>query len=99
MNIIKDNLKSDHVFGRWGGEEFIYILPDTDSVKASEFAESLRKQIEEYSFTMVGHITMSFGVTRTRSDDTTESFLKRADDGLYKAKETGRNKVVIIEYS
>lgn len=97
VNIIKDNLKSDHVFGRWGGEEFIYILPDTDSVKASEFAESLRKQIEEYSFTVVGHITMSFGVTRTRSDDTTESFLKRADDGLYKAKETGRNKVVILE--
>ena len=92
---IKENLEQGHVFGRWGGEEFIYILPNTPLDDARNFAEKLRKQIEESSFGQVGHITMSFGVTEAHRDDDMDSFVKRADEALYEAKETGRNKVVI----
>lgn len=94
VDIVKDNLKPSHVFGRWGGEEFLYVLPETDMDKALEFAESLRSQIEQSYFTTVQHITMSFGVTQYKAGDTIDSFVKRADEGLYKAKESGRNRVV-----
>ena len=94
VDIVKDNLKPSHVFGRWGGEEFLYVLPETDMDKALEFAESLRSQIEQSCFTTVQHITMSFGVTQYKAGDTIDSFVKRADEGLYKAKESGRNRVV-----
>ena len=94
VNVIKEKLKSHHIFGRWGGEEFIYILPETDIEEAAEFAEMLRSSIEAHVFEKVKHVTMSFGVTWTRKNDTTDSFVKRADAALYTAKETGRNKVV-----
>jgi diguanylate cyclase (GGDEF)-like protein len=95
VSIVKDQLKTHHVFGRWGGEEFIYILPETDLEAAEEFAEELRRRIEENEFSIVGHVTMSFGVTAVKSEDTVESFVKRADEALYNAKETGRNRVVV----
>ena len=94
VDIVKDNLKPSHVFGRWGGEEFIYVLPETELSEAIEFAENLRSQIEQSYFTTVQHITMSFGVTQYMAGDTIDSFVKRADEGLYKAKEGGRNRVV-----
>ncbi len=94
VDIIKDNLEPQHVFGRWGGEEFIYVLPETKLDKALDFAEGLRSQIEQNKFTTVKHITMSFGVTEYIAGDTLDSFVKRADEGLYKAKESGRNRVV-----
>ncbi|MCR5671691.1 MAG: GGDEF domain-containing protein [Butyrivibrio sp.] len=94
VDVIKDNLEPGHVFGRWGGEEFIYILPDTDLNTAKEHAENLRRQIENYKYVTVGHITMSFGVTEIKPGDTMESFVKRADEALYEAKESGRNRVV-----
>ncbi len=94
VNIVKDKLKKNHVFGRWGGEEFIYILPDTDLEDAIAFAEELRKEIDETVFVLVHHVTMSFGVTLAHLEDDRLSFVKRADDALYEAKQTGRNRVV-----
>lgn len=95
VNIVKDNLKPNHVFGRWGGEEFIYIIPDTDVETAAEFAEGLRRQIDENCFMTVRHMTMSFGVTMVGQGDDTDSLIKRADEALYAAKENGRNQVVV----
>ncbi len=94
VDIVKENLGPMHVFGRWGGEEFIYVLPDTDLETAREYAEKLRLQIESNKYAIVGHITMSFGVTEVQKGDDMESFIKRADDNLYAAKEGGRNRVV-----
>jgi diguanylate cyclase (GGDEF)-like protein len=97
VQVIKDNLESSYVFGRWGGEEFICILPETGLEEAAVFAEKLRKAIESNCFVAVQHITMSFGVTSSKPADDSESFVKRADEALYEAKETGRNKVVTRE--
>ena len=55
VDLIKDNLQSQHVFGRWGGEEFLYLLPDTALEAAREFAENLRMQVEENCYVVVQH--------------------------------------------
>ena len=94
VDLIKDNLQSQHVFGRWGGEEFLYLLPDADLDEARDFAEKLRMQVEDNSYVVVRHVTMSFGVTTISEDDDMASFVKRADEALYIAKESGRNRVV-----
>ncbi len=93
-NIIRDFQKEGHAFGRWGGEEFIYVVRNTDEKELTELAESIRKRIDENSFVTVRHLTISIGITLTEPGDTPESFIKRADNALYEAKETGRNKVV-----
>lgn len=85
---------------RWGGEEFILMLPETDFTKTIEFAENIRKRIEEETCVFAGntiHITMSFGVTVMQSGCNPEEVVKRADLCLYKAKADGRNKVVCEE--
>ncbi len=95
VNRIRELLKPGHVFGRWGGEEFIYLIPDVDEASLYDFAETVRKSIDEICFLIVKHITISVGATLARTDDTPESFVKRADEAVYEAKETGRNKVVL----
>jgi len=93
VNVIKESLKEGHIFGRWGGEEFVYIIPDADEKTAVEFAESIRKKIDDICFVTVKHITISLGVTLAKPNDTLASFVKRADDAVYEAKENGRNQV------
>ncbi|RXJ67342.1 hypothetical protein CRV08_10465 [Halarcobacter ebronensis] len=79
---------------RWGGEEFVVICPYTDLNGAKNLAEKIRKEIEENEFDIIGEKTASFGVTTIKSGDTIESFIDRADNALYKAKTTGKNRVV-----
>lgn len=93
VNIIKENLQEKHVFGRWGGEEFIYIIPDVDEKSIVEFADTIRKSIDEICFVTVKHVTISIGATMAKPDDTLASFIKRADEAVYDAKESGRNQV------
>ncbi|MBR6396879.1 MAG: GGDEF domain-containing protein [Lachnospiraceae bacterium] len=95
VNLIKDELYEGRIFGRWGGEEFICILPNADAKETAAFAEFIRKKIDENCFVTARHVTMSFGVTQFCPGDDPESFVKRADEAFYEAKETGRNKVVI----
>ncbi|MCR5758725.1 MAG: GGDEF domain-containing protein [Selenomonas sp.] len=96
VQLIKDNLQPQHVFGRWGGEEFLYALPDTNLEEGKAFAERLRVQVEKNCYVIVRYITMSFGVTQLTEEDDFRSWVKRADQALYQAKETGRNRVVAI---
>ena len=84
--------ESDYV-GRWGGEEFLIICPETDLDGASTLAEKLRISISKYPFTKVGHQTASFGITTCSEDSSSESMINRADKALYAAKSAGRNTV------
>ena len=97
--IIGAKLRKTDVLGRLGGEEFAVLLPESDAAGASTVAEILRRDAEATPIDLaVGttvRITASFGVAAaTGQDDTVADLLRRADEALYRAKETGRNQVV-----
>lgn len=89
------NLRETDTIVRWGGEEFIALLPETAIETACDVAEKLREGIEQLEFdTIKKQITVSFGVSMLREDDSESSFIDRADEALYNAKKSGKNKVV-----
>jgi diguanylate cyclase (GGDEF)-like protein len=79
--------------GRWGGEEFIVLLPNASYEQAKELAERLRIGISIYHFDGVGSATASFGVSSFEREDDFYSLIQRADAALYRAKESGKNQV------
>lgn len=92
--------KENDWVSRYGGEEFLICLPNTNVQAASEIAERMRKNIEEKTFNYKGleiKITASFGVCSVDEADekTLESLIELADKKLYKAKTSGRNKVIV----
>lgn len=94
-NLVGSLNRSSDIFSRYGGEEFIIIAHATNISNATQHAERLRQNIEKHNFKTVGDIRCSFGVTEFRKDrDTVKSIIKRADDALYKAKNSGRNQVI-----
>ncbi|MEZ5921922.1 MAG: PleD family two-component system response regulator [Parvularculaceae bacterium] len=99
---IKNSVRGIDLACRYGGEEFLVAMPDTDINFASVVAERLRKEIEEHTITLNGgrdevSVTTSIGISTTESgpkDDTAQKLIKRADDALYTAKTGGRNRVI-----
>jgi diguanylate cyclase (GGDEF)-like protein len=86
--------KTDYI-GRWGGEEFLLVLPETDINSARVFAERFRVKIEETHFTDNYYIAASFGVTAYEEELSLQELLEAADIALYQAKNNGRNQVVV----
>jgi len=95
-SVVKNYTRSSDYFGRWGGEEFLIILRNQSITESIRFAEGLRKIIENHCFPYVDHITASFGISCYQPNDVPENLLKRADQALYIAKKSGRNKVKVI---
>lgn len=81
--------------GRWGGEEFVCLLPDANAKEAVAVAERMRARVANVSFAHADHVTISVGVASARPDDTPETLFRRADKALYHAKKNGRNQVVL----
>ena len=95
--ILKQCARETDIVGRWGGEEFLIILPETPAAKAYAFAEKLRHLISSCALPTVGHLTASIGVAHFNPEsDTPANLLERADKALYEAKHSGRNKVVFL---
>ena len=90
--LVKKSLRNIDIIGRYGGEEFLIILPETNSEDAQEITERIRKLIESTNFPQVDKVTISSGVTILSEEDEIESLFKRLDSLLYKAKRTGKNK-------
>lgn len=96
-HLVESNLRQQDLFVRWGGEEFIIVIPNTNLEMLKIIAEKLRKSIEEHKFTHLNlSASSSFGITLSTSNDSPESLIDRADKNLYLAKERGRNNVVAI---
>jgi diguanylate cyclase (GGDEF)-like protein len=97
--LVKETVRSDDVFGRFGGEEFLLVMPNRNGTQAMTVARAIRKRIEEHPFVggetqPLGCVTISGGVA-CFPDDAAEQveLMKAADDALYRAKEGGRNEV------
>ena len=86
-------LRRSDAFGRWGGEEFLILLPLADGPAALALARKLCRRIADSSFTPVGQVTASFGVAQYRPDESKDAWLRRVDAALYTAKRAGRNGV------
>jgi diguanylate cyclase (GGDEF)-like protein len=90
---VRNELRSVDLLARWGGEEFVVMLPHCDATQAQHLAEKLRVLIAGDPFPGVGQVTSSFGVAQFRPPESADAWLKRADDALYQAKAAGRNRV------
>ena len=90
------NLRDTDFIARFGGEEFVALMPETDAGHARQVAEKLRKKIESSPFNFKREpvqITMSVGISEFKEGENPEDVFERADKALYKAKESGRNQV------
>jgi diguanylate cyclase (GGDEF)-like protein len=95
---IKENLRDSDIFFRYGGEEFVILLSDTDAHGAQLLAERIRTSIERHTIAYgmeTIRITASLGISTLHADDNIESFVRRADEAMYAAKNRGRNQVVL----
>jgi len=91
--VIRSNVRATDLVGRWGGEEFLIILPETNMDGGFSLAEKTRTRLESAYLGKIGHRTASFGVTAFEGGDDIEAIIARADAGLYAAKRGGRNRV------
>ncbi|MBB2494775.1 sensor domain-containing diguanylate cyclase [Aquipseudomonas ullengensis] len=93
---LQSNLRQSDIICRWGGEEFILLLKDTGSSTARQLAEKIREQTENSRFPFAGvnlQVTTSIGLTELHDDDSLDRLIARADHALYRAKQSGRNRV------
>jgi diguanylate cyclase (GGDEF)-like protein len=95
--LLLENMRAIDSTGRWGGEEFLICLPDTDLQHALTVAEKLRARIEATDFELPVGVTASFGVAGYRRHESLDSVIARADESLYRAKESGKNRVCCME--
>lgn len=98
--VLKNNLRATDAVGRYGGEEFLVILPETNIEAAEIVAEKLRKEVAKKAFKykdQVFKITISIGAAQMKEEDTVESLIQRADEALYISKTSGKNRTTLAK--
>lgn len=91
--LIAGQIRAQDFFARWGGEEFMVLVPNTDLERTLILTEKLRGLVEGFDFGDNLRVTASFGIARYADNETADSFAGRVDEALYKAKNNGRNRV------
>ncbi len=97
-DVLRQEIRESDELARWGGEEFLVLLPQTHLDEAQGLAERLRKQLEQMETTYRSvdtRITGSFGVVQFDGSLALTACIKKADDALYEAKHRGRNRVEV----
>lgn len=94
--ILENSTREIDVVGRWGGEEFLIIVPQNTIDGILSLANKIRIAVAEYSFSEVGHKTISLGAAVYKKGDSISDLISRADSALYASKEAGRNQVRFI---
>lgn len=95
--LLKSGCRQDDLVCRWGGEEFIILLPSRNGLPARDVAERLRQMVADWSWDKIEHglhMTISIGITHFQNDANLTQLVQRADQNLYRAKQAGRNRVV-----
>lgn len=95
VKLVQGRIRPGDMLFRWGGEEFLILLPSTTYQGARVAAEKIRHAVESSDFPGVGSVTISLGVAERSPDETQSSVFERADQALYKAKQSGRNCTVV----
>lgn len=95
--LLKDHFRRGDAVGRWGGEEFLVVLPNLTQAEAEVISENFRARIERETHPPKGKLTVSLGLAMIRSNESAESLLKRADRALMLSKQTGRNRLYICQ--
>jgi len=95
--IIKKQIRKSDIAARFGGEEFIILLPETNINKAKKFIMRLKKSIKSNKILKKHNLTISGGLTEFKKGDNKKKFKQRVDKALYRAKQTGRDKFVAFE--
>ena len=93
--IIKKHLRESDIFARVGGEEFMILFPKTTLDDSSRIARRILNSIQKHQFETVGGVTLSIGLVAYRPEEGKEELLKRVDNALYEAKESGRDRVIV----
>ncbi len=94
---MQDSIRKQDILSRWGGEEFLFLLPETDGYGAEVLGEKVRSKIEKTKYKYEDlelSVTMTFGIAEFSCDIGIDKTIKKADEALMKGKETGKNKVV-----
>ncbi|WP_417518360.1 diguanylate cyclase [Marinobacter sp.] len=92
-SLLVGSVRESDIVGRWGGEEFLIICPDTDLAGCKQLAEQLRKRISEHKFPEKRLLTASSGIAAHQHDEKADTLIARVDKALYRAKKHGRNRV------
>ncbi len=85
-SLVMRSLRQSDIFGRWGGDEFLIILPETIQKQAARLVELLEKRIDQYMFPKARNVSCTFGIASYEVGDTPQTILKRADERLYALK-------------
>ena len=96
--VLKNSMREQDFIGRWGGEEFLAVLPETDLDQAAVSAERIRKAIQALVIDSDGDkvsVTLSIGITQYRAQEALSNAIARADRALYEGKSAGRNRVEV----
>ena len=92
-NVVKNSLRDIDFLGRYGGEEFLVIMPTTSLESAKEIGERVRKEVEKHNFNNDINITISLGLVQLNDDESRDEIFKRLDNLLYDSKRGGRNRL------
>nr|MDA3813640.1 GGDEF domain-containing protein [Candidatus Cloacimonadota bacterium] len=101
-NLINKTIRKQDICARWGGEEFLFLLPGTDNKGSKIITEKIRRKIEKEKIEYKGYmisITMTFGICSFSKSITTDECISRADKALYEGKKLGKNRIVSFKKS
>ncbi len=95
VEVAAQELRATDLLGRWGGEEFMILMPNTGRLSAQLAVERVRAAIEKHDFPVAGKITASFGIATLQESEVLDRWIERADASLYRAKRNGRNRIEV----
>jgi len=95
VSLMRESLKKEDIIARWGGDEFIILLQDSEHRNVWEKIDKLRQNIQKATFAKNVSVTTSIGIAISQKNDTVESLLQRADEALYEAKNNAKNNTVL----
>ncbi len=96
-DVLREQVRKSDIVARFGGEEFVILLPETNLEKAKKFAARLRRAIHSDVILKKYKLTVSGGISQYKTKDSKKKFKERVDKALYMAKESGRDKFVVMK--